>query len=131
MEHENKPFSVYVKADDQGRIVGVNSDVFLSSLDGWTKIAEGYGDKHHHAQGNFFPLPLTDENGVYRYKLENGQPVERTEAEMAADVQELPPASDPIDLVAEIAALKEKNSQLEEALALLLSGEIEEVADNG
>lgn len=130
MEHE-KPYSVYVKTDETGRIVAVNSDAFLSSLDGLVKIAEGYGDKYHHAQGNFFSLPLMDENGVFRYKLENGQPIERTEEEMAADVQELPPASDPIDLVAEIAALKEKNSQLEEALALLLSGEIEEVADNG
>lgn len=38
-----------------------------------------------HAAGNYFPLPLTDEYGVYRYKLVNGVPVERTSEEMEAD----------------------------------------------
>lgn len=87
MEHEK--FSVYIKTDNQGRIIGVNSDAFLSSLDGWTKIAEGHGDKFHHAQGNYLGN-LMDENGVYRYELKNGKIKERTKKEMEADVQEQP-----------------------------------------
>jgi len=126
MESENKPFSVYIKTDDQGRVIGINSDAFLSSLDGWEKIAEGHGDKFHHAQGNFFPLPLTDENGVFRYKLENGQPIERTQEEMDADYTqpEDVPATDAGNLAAEVEALRESNAQLQEALELLLSGEV-------
>lgn len=90
MEHENKPISVYVKTDDQGRIIGINSDAFLSSLDGWQKIAEGHGDKHHHAQGNYLDESLTDENGVFRFKLKNGKVTKRTKKEMEADVQAQP-----------------------------------------
>lgn len=90
MEHENKPYSVYVKTDETGRVIGINSDAFLSSLDGWTKIAEGHGDKFHHAQGNYLDLPLTDENGVYRYELKNGKIKERKKKDMEADVQEQP-----------------------------------------
>lgn len=128
---ENKPYTVYVKIDDTGRIVAINSDAFLTDLSGWQKVAEGHGDRFHHAQGNFFPLPLMDENGVYRYKLEDGAPVERTAEEMAADVQELPAAPAPVvDYAAEIAELKESNRQLQEALELLLSGSTEEVEDN-
>lgn len=88
MEHEK--YSVYIKTDETGRIVAVNSDAFLSSLDGWTKIAEGHGDKFHHAQGNFLDKPLMDDNGVFRFCLKNGKIKERTKKEMAADVQEQP-----------------------------------------
>lgn len=90
MEHENKPISVYVKTDETGRVIGINSDAFLSSLDGWQKIAEGHGDKFHHAQGNYLDLPLTDENGVYRYELKNGKIKERKKKDMEADVQAQP-----------------------------------------
>ena len=111
MEHV-KPFCVYVRTDEAGSIVEVNSDAFLSSLDGWQKVAEGYGDRYHHAQGNFFPLPLMDGSGAYRYKLEDGKPVERTAEEMAADVQEQPAQP----------SQEERITELEEALELLLSG---------
>ena len=79
------PYSVYVRVDDAGRIREINSDAFVDDTDGWTKIDEGYGDRYHHAQGNYLPGPLMDERGVYRYKLEDGQAVERSQAEMDAD----------------------------------------------
>ena len=78
-------YSVYVKTDENNRITAINSDAFLSSLDGWVKIDEGNGDKYHHAQGNYFPQPLYDERGICRYKLVDGKPVERTQEEMDAD----------------------------------------------
>lgn len=69
MEYEMQPYGVYVQADAENRITAINSDAFLPSLDGWVKIDEGYGDKCHHAQGNYFPKPIRDERGICRYKI--------------------------------------------------------------
>lgn len=90
MEHENKPISVYIRTDDQGRVIGINSDAFLPATDGWQKVDEGHGDKFHHAQGNYLDESLTDENGVFRFKLKNGKVTKRTKKEMEADVQAQP-----------------------------------------
>ena len=78
-------YGVYVRTDDAGRIWEINSDAFLADVTGWTQIDEGYGDRCHHAQGNYLPGPLWDDRGVCRYKLADGEAVERTQAEMDAD----------------------------------------------
>ena len=78
-------YDVYVKPDDAGRITAVNSSAFLIDTDGWVKIDHGVSDKFHHAQGNYFPKPIMDERGIYRYKLTNGEALERTQEEMDAD----------------------------------------------
>lgn len=83
-------YNVYIQTDETGRVIGINSDVFLPSLDGWQKVDEGHGDKFHHAQGNYLDMPLTDENGVYRYELKNGKIKERKKKDMEADVQAQP-----------------------------------------
>lgn len=80
-----EPYIVYAKTDAENRITDINSSAFLSSTDGLTEIDNGYGDKYHHAQGNYFPQPIIDERGIYRYKLVNGKPIERTQQEMDAD----------------------------------------------
>ena len=85
MEFENKPYSVYVKTDDVGRITAINSDAFLDNTDGWRLIDSGYGDKYHHAQGNYLPLPIVNEQGILRYKLIDGKAVERTIENIEAD----------------------------------------------
>lgn len=90
-------YTVYVKIDSIGRIIAINSDAFLSTLEGWTKIDEGYGDRCHHAQGNYFPDPIYDDRGIPRYKLVDGKAVERTQEEMDADYvppETIPTASD-------------------------------------
>ena len=51
----DEKYIVYVRADEAGRIVEINSSAFLADTAGWTAIDEGYGDKYHHAQGNYFP----------------------------------------------------------------------------
>lgn len=79
------PYKVYVRFDLYGRILEINSDTFLSDTTNWTYIDEGYGDRFHHAQGNYLPSPLYDNRGIPRYKLVDGQPVERTQEEMDAD----------------------------------------------
>lgn len=122
MEFKIKPYGVYVKSDRADRITAIASSAFLPDTDGWTLIDQGQGDRYHHAQGNYLEKPLMDERGVLRYKLEDGKPVERTEEEMEADY--VPPTPQP-DLAAQVAQLQESNRQLQEALELLLSGEVE------
>lgn len=78
-------YDVYVKPDEAGRITAINSSAFLSDTDGWVKIDHGVSDKFHHAQGNYFPKPIMDERGIYRYKLVDGEAVERTQEGMDAD----------------------------------------------
>ena len=99
---------VFIKIDSKNRITAVNSEIFISDFSGWTEIDSGDGDKFAHAQGNYFPKPITDENGVYRYKYENGAVCERSEAEMAADLpvpEPAPPSN--AELAAAIAELAE------------------------
>ena len=78
--------TVYAKIDSKNRITAINSSEFISDVSEWIEIDSGDGDRYHHAQGNYLPLPLTDENGCYRYKYENGAVCERSADEMAADL---------------------------------------------
>ena len=81
---EMKPYIVYVKTDSSGCITAVNSSAFLGDMTGWVEIDSGYGDKHHHAQGNYFGKPIMTMGGAYRYKLVDGKAVECTAAEIKA-----------------------------------------------
>lgn len=89
MDYIEHPYHVYVQTDEQGRITAVNSSAFVGA-DWGTEIDQGYGDKYHHAQGNYFPQPIYTEDGIPRYKLEAGKAVERTEEEIQADRAALP-----------------------------------------
>lgn len=80
-----KPYGVYVKVDAENCITAINSDAFMPSADGWVRIDEGWGDRYHHAQGNYLPKPLTDERGIFHYKLADDKVIERTSEEMDAD----------------------------------------------
>lgn len=80
-------YTVYIRVDDAGRVVNVNSNAFLSNVEGWVEIERGSGDKYQHAQGNYLPGPLLDKRGICRYKLQDGALVERTAEEMEADVK--------------------------------------------
>ena len=123
-----QPYIVYVRTDDAGRITAINSSAFLADVTGWTEIDSGYGDKYHHAQGNYFDKPLCDERGIYRYKLVDGKPVERTQEEMDADY--VPPEVKPTDaerilqlesekklLTAKVQALSDRNDFMEDCIA--------------
>lgn len=84
-----KPFGVLIQTDGKNRVTAINSSGFADGS-GWIQVDEGYGDKYHHAQGNYLPMPLTDERGVYRYKLVDGLVAQRTQVEMDADFDALP-----------------------------------------
>ena len=75
MEFEMHPYKVLVRVDDAGRVVEINSSAFVTDTDGWVEIDSGLGDKYHHAQGNYLESPLTDERGLFLYKLESGKAV--------------------------------------------------------
>ena len=76
---------VYIKNDSENRVTAVKSEIFISDTSDWVEIDNGDGIRFVHAQGNYLPKPITDENGVYRYKFENGEIAERSADEMAAD----------------------------------------------
>lgn len=84
-------YKVYIKKDEEGKITSINSSAFLRDTTDWIQIDEGIGDKYHHAQGNYFPKPIMDDNGCYNYKFINGEIVERTEEEKQAEIDARPP----------------------------------------
>lgn len=86
-----KAYIVYVKQNDSGYVTHVNSSAFLSDPSGWVQIDEGTGDRHHHAQGNYFPESIITDGGAYRYKLVDGKPVECTAEEIAEQEEALRP----------------------------------------
>ena len=82
MEFAMNPYIVYAKTDSGGYITAVNSSAFLPDTAGWAEIDSGYGDRYHHAQGNFFPQPIITDRGAYRYKLVGGMVTECSESEI-------------------------------------------------
>nr|DAV80261.1 MAG TPA: hypothetical protein [Caudoviricetes sp.] len=122
MTLDTESCKVLVQTDDAGRVTAINSDAFVSG-DGWTAIDEGEGDRYRHAQNNYLLKPLTDERGVYRYKLVDGLVAQRTQAEMDADF-DARPAPEPTAeekertlLKAQIQALSDRNDFLEDCMA--------------
>lgn len=113
---------VLVRTDSENRVTAINSSGFADG-DGWIQIDEGYGDKYHHAQNNYLDKSIMDEHGIYRYKLVDGKPVERTVEEMDADYAARPvpePTADEKEktlLKAQIQALSDRNDFLEDCMA--------------
>ena len=108
----DEAYIVYVRTDG-GYITAVNSSAFLRETNGWTEIDRGLEEKHHHAQGNYFPQTIQTEGGAWRYKLTNGAIMECTAEEIAAQENAIPSPT---------VSDKERIAELEAALDLLLSG---------
>lgn len=89
------PYKVYVKTNENGYISTVNSSEFLSDTTGWVEIDSGYGDKYHHAQGNYFPESIITMGGAYHYKLVDGKAVECTAEEIKAQEEANKPIPTP------------------------------------
>lgn len=118
----NNLYIVYVKPNENGYITAVNSSAFLADTTGWTKIGQGHGDKYHHAQGNYFPEPVTTDGGAYRYKLVDNMPVECTAEEIAGQEAENLPGSDALTLENRVTNLEADSSEMKEALEMILAG---------
>ena len=119
---EMKPYIVYVKNNSSGYITAVNSSAFLADITGCTEIDHGYGDKYHHAQGNYFPEPIYTEVGAYRYKLIDGKPVACTPEEIAAQEEALKPVPTPT-LESRVEVLESTTDDMILLMADLIGGE--------
>ena len=97
-------YTVYAKTDDRNVITAINSSAFLTDTTDWTEIDEGSGDKYHHAQNNYLSAGLTDENGIFNYKLVDGKPVLRTAEEKAPELECIAAAQEIAKLKAKLAA---------------------------
>ena len=117
-----EPYIVYVNPDSNGYITAVNSSAFLADLTDWVEIDRGYGDKCHHAQGNYFPLPILTDGGAYRYKLVDGKPVECTTEEIAAKEEALKPVPSPT-LESRVEVLETTTDDMILLMADLIGGE--------
>lgn len=122
---------VYALPDASGRITRIDGGITVGNIrdfTGWVLIDEGYGDRYNLCQGNYFPQPIMDDRGIYRYKLADGKAVERTQEEMDADY--VPPEVKPTDaerisklesekklLTAQVQALSDRNDFMEDCIA--------------
>ena len=116
------PYIVYVKPNSHGYITAVNSSAFLTDTTGWTEIDIGYGDRYHHAQGNYFPQPIRTMGGAYRNKLVDGKPVECTAEEIEAQEEALKPVPTP-SLENRVEVLESTTDDMILLMADLIGGE--------
>lgn len=75
---------VYILTDEAGRVLRLEGEYSLpADLTGWTLIEEGEPcDRLNLAQSHYLDGPLLTHDGLYRYKLADGQIVERSEEEL-------------------------------------------------
>lgn len=86
---------VYVKVDKQNRILCCEGGYTTpNDLTDWVLIDEGSGDKYNLCQSHYFDKPIYTNDGVPRYKLVDGNAVERTVEEIEADKPK-PPTPQP------------------------------------
>ena len=79
-------YTVYVQVNPGSCVVALTSSALLAHTEGWVEVERGPGDRCHHPQSNYLPLPLYTDEGVPRYKLVGGAIVERTLEELEADL---------------------------------------------
>ena len=119
MEFKMNPYKVYTKVNENGYIAEINSSAFILDTTGWIEIDSGYGDKYHHAQGNYFDKPIMTFSGAYQYKLIDNEVVECSEDEIA----EQEAANKPVA----IPTTEERVDALEAAVMMLCMPDIDEV----
>ena len=122
MEFAMNPYIVYAKIDSNGYITAVNSSAFLTDTTGWTEIDSGFGDKYHHAHGNYFPESVITDGGAYRYKLVDGVPTECTAEEIEAQEEALKPVPTP-SLENRVEVLESTTDDMILLMADLIGGE--------
>ena len=115
-------YIVYAKPNDTGYIAAVNSSEFLPDTTGWVEIDRGAGDRHHHAQNNYFDQPIRTESGVYRYKLVDGKPVECSAEEIDAQEAALPKPETKPSLESRVDTLESTTDDMVLMLADIIGG---------
>ena len=96
---EPQQSKVYVLPSSEGYITRIDGGYTATNItdpENWVLIDEGTGDRYNLCQSNYFDKPVITEDGAYRYKLADGQPVECTAEEIAAQIAAMPkPGSEP------------------------------------
>ena len=112
-------YKVYIKKDDDENIIAVNSSAFLDDVTGWTEIDSGIGDKYHHAQSNYFDKEISDANGIYVYRYQDNDIVEKTSEQINEELGQLTQYVDNIltqnDIIEMLIEQEMRILQLEEA----------------
>lgn len=89
---------VYILLNAAGYITRVDGGYTESNItdpEAWTLIDEGTGDRYNLCQSNYLPQPLRTDGGAWRYKLVDGQVVECTPEEIAAQEEANKPEAVP------------------------------------
>ena len=128
MDFEMPKSHVYIKTDDQNRVVRCEGEYTLPhDLSGWILIDEGEPcDKRNLAQSNYFPGGLYTDDCIHRYRWDGEKAVLRSEEELEADRSAIPEPEPPTDIEARAAALEADAAQAaldRAALTILLTGE--------
>lgn len=86
---------VYIRLDEQGRITRIEGEYTLpAELTGWVFLEKGAPcDRLNLAQSHYLDGGLYTEDGILRWKYEDGVCVLRSEEEIAADLATLPEAA--------------------------------------
>ena len=127
MDFEMPKSHVYIKTDEQNRIVRCEGEYSLpSDLSGWSLIDEGAPcDKRNLAQSMYFDGGLYTVDGIPRYKWDGSAAVLRTEKELEADRAAIPDPKPSKTVESRLTALEAEAEQAKadrEALNILLGG---------
>ena len=129
MEFEMKSH-VYIKVDEQGRIVRCEGEYTLPpDLDGWILIEEGPPcDRLNLAQSHYFDGGLYTMDGIPRYRWDGSAAVLRTEEELEADSAARP--APPPTTSERISILEEQLAQSDETAITLYEAQEAQEAIN-
>ena len=108
---ESQEIKVYVKVDENKVIKEINSSIFLTDINDYIEIDEGFGDKYAHAQSQYLGKNLIDNKGRFNYKFDGGL-LELTEEEKKNLFPILPPQP----------TTEERLKMAEETILFLLTG---------
>ena len=127
MDFEMPKSHVYIKTDEQNRIVRCEGEYSLpSDLSGWSLIDEGAPcDKRNLAQSMYFDGGLYTMDGIPRYRWDGSMAVLRTEKELEADraaILDPKPSKTVEDRLTALEAEAERAEADREALNILLGG---------
>ncbi len=97
-EIEEPKSRVFILVDDNNRVTRIEGEYTLpQDFTDWIQIDEGYGDKYNLAQTHYLEKGLKTEDGIYQYKYENEEVVERAEEEIEADREAIPAVPTPME----------------------------------
>lgn len=79
---------VYIKIDEFNRIIAIDGGYSIGNVgEDWILIDEGEGDRYNLCQNHYLSKPLINELGLHNYRWDGLKVIDRTEAELMAEMQ--------------------------------------------